>query len=61
MFIIGNSILTGALGYFMEKVYINEICVMINKTESLFKNLSVSVISGNLPLLTYFGEKLRKR
>lgn len=60
LFIVGNSILTAALGYFMQRVYIDEICVMINRAESLFKNMSVPVISENLWLLNYFREKLKK-
>lgn len=61
LFIVGNSILTAILGYFMQKSYIDEICVMINRAESLFKNLSVAVITENGPLLNYFREKLRKK
>jgi hypothetical protein len=45
----------------MQKSYIDEICVMINRAESLFKNLSVAVITENGALLNYFREKLRKK
>lgn len=45
----------------MQKVYISEICVMINQTENLFKNMSVNIITENTQLINYFREKLRKK